>query len=195
MRLLLGGTDLRKAGSGNVGATNALRTRGAPFAIGVLVIDVGKGIVAALALPALAWPWIAGPPVPHVWIGFLCGIAVALGHCYPVMQKFRGGKGVATLTGVFGALLPASMPWLIAAFVLTLVLSGYVSLASLTGALVAVLFVASFGTGLLSPAGYFSMAMLLLLVYKHRENIVRLLHGRENRFEKVMLLRRRTKAA
>jgi glycerol-3-phosphate acyltransferase PlsY len=187
MRWIKGGADLRQEGSGNVGATNALRTRGAGFAAGVLAIDVGKGVLAALGIPALQLPGLV-PALPQAEMGFLCGIAVALGHCYPLFQKFRGGKGVATLAGVFGALLPLALPWMLLAFALAVILTGYVALASIGGALTAYLYVAGFDGGVQSPAGCFALAMTLLVVFKHRENIQRLFKGSEHQFKKAMLL-------
>ncbi len=190
MRRLAGGADLRASGSGNVGATNALRTRGAKFAIGVLVIDIGKGVLAVLALPLIpvSWPMPGGDPALSPAIAYACGLGAALGHCYPVFQKFKGGKGVATLTGVFGALLPALLPWLILTFALVLMLTGYVSLASISGGVIALLIVACYGSGLWSPAGGFTAAMLALILFKHRDNIGRLFAGTESRFEKARVL-------
>ena len=190
MRWLRGGADLRQSGSGNVGATNALRTRGKGFAIGVLLIDIGKGVLASLAIPAIHWPGAQAAALPQLEQGFLCGVAVALGHCYPLFQKFRGGKGVATLAGVFGALLPAALPWMLLVFVLAVILSGYVAIASIGGAVAAYAYVALFDGGVQSAAGLFALAMLLLVVFKHRENIARLLKGSEHRFEKAMVLRK-----
>src|SRR5262245_5340181 len=92
------GVDLRTQGSGNVGATNALRTQGKKFALLVLAIDVGKGVLAALLLPGLPWPW-GESTVSHEALAYLCGGAAVIGHCYPVFSGFRGGKGVATLAG------------------------------------------------------------------------------------------------
>ena len=192
MRWLVGGDDLRASGSGNVGATNALRTRGAKFALGVLAIDIGKGVLAALAVPRLPWP-LPGAASPDLlaMLPYLCGIAAALGHCYPVFKGFRGGKGVATLTGVFGALIPSALPWIIAAFALVVMLTGYVSLASITGGIAALLFVSGFGAGIASQAGAFTLAMLALVLFKHRANLVRLATGTEPRFEKARVLGRR----
>ncbi|MDE0856752.1 MAG: glycerol-3-phosphate 1-O-acyltransferase PlsY [Nevskia sp.] len=188
MRWLRGGVDLRQSGSGNVGATNALRTRGKGFAAGVLLIDIGKGVFASLVVPALHWPGAQPAPWPQLEQGFLCGVAVALGHCYPLFQKFRGGKGVATLAGVFGALLPAALPWMLLVFVLAVILTGYVAVASIGGAVAAYTYVALFDGGARSAAGLFTLAMLLLVVFKHRENIARLLKGGEHRFDKAMIL-------
>ena len=186
MRRLAGGADLRGSGSGNVGATNALRTRGAKFALGVLAIDVGKGVLAALVLPLIPLP--GADPALSLAIPYACGLGAALGHCYPVFQNFKGGKGVATLAGVFGALLPAALPWLILAFALVVMLSGYVSLASIAGGTAALLYVSCFGSGFWSLAGGFTAAMLALILFKHRENIGRLFAGTESRFEKARVL-------
>lgn len=186
MRHLAGGADLRGSGSGNVGATNALRTRGAKFALGVLAIDIGKGVLAALALPLIPLP--GSDPALSPAIPYACGLGAALGHCYPVFQKFKGGKGVATLAGVFGALLPAALPWLILAFALVVMLSGYVSLASIAGGVGALLYVGCFGSGFWSLAGGFTAAMLALILFKHRDNIGRLFAGTESRFEKARVL-------
>lgn len=188
MRLLRGGGDLRQSGSGNVGATNALRTRGPGFALGVLLIDIGKGVLAALAIPAIHWPWLESTGLPPLWQGYLCGVAVALGHCYPLFQKFRGGKGVATLAGVFGALLPLALPWMLLVFALAVMLTGYVALASMGGAVAALAWVLATGAGV--PAEVFTLAMALLVIFKHRENIRRLFGGTEHRFEKAMVLRK-----
>lgn len=189
MRWLAGGENLRSAGSGNVGATNALRTRGAKFALAVLAIDVGKGVLAALALPLLA-PAASDDRSTAEALPFLCGLGAALGHCYPVFQRFRGGKGVATLTGVFGALIPAALPWIIGSFALVVMLTGFVSLGSITGAAVALAVVALSSAGLLSLTGAFTLAMLALVLFKHRANLVRLFEGSEPRFEKARVLGR-----
>lgn len=192
MRRLKGGEDLRKQGSGNVGATNALRNKGWRFALPVLLIDIGKGVAAVLLIPAIAWPWPQAEALPRGALSYACGFAAALGHCYPLFAGFKGGKGVATLAGVFGALLPAALPWMVLAFALALMLGGYVSLASLSGAAVALLYVACFTPfGLWSAQGAFAAAMVALLVFKHRENIARLLQGGEGRFEKARVLGRR----
>lgn len=187
---LRGGVDLRAVGSGNVGATNALRTQGAAFALLVLAIDVGKGVAAALLLPLL--PLNSGESLAsREQLGYVCGVAVTLGHCYPALYGFRGGKGVATLAGVFGALLPLALPWMLAGFVLIVMLSGYVSLATLGAAAIAGLYVVCFDArGGVSDAAAFTACMAVLVVFKHRENIVRLFHGNENRFEKLRLIGR-----
>lgn len=186
---LRGGIDLRAVGSGNVGATNALRTQGAAFALGVLLIDVLKGVIAAVLLPRLPVP--GTPLLAAHEQAYLCGVAVALGHCYPVFHGFRGGKGVATLAGVFGALLTAALAWILGVFAVLVMLTGYVSLATLAAAATAIAWVAvTQAGGLLSAAGAFTLAMAALIAWKHRDNIRRLLRGDEHRFEKARVLGR-----
>lgn len=186
---LRGGVDLRRIGSGNVGATNALRTQGARFALGVLLIDVFKGVLAVLLLPRLPFPGAAA--LPPDALAYVSGVAVALGHCYPLWQRFQGGKGVATLAGVFACLLPVAFLWMVAAFVLVLLLSGYVSLAVLSAAAVALLQVTCFSApGLWSMPGAFVLAMATLVFWKHRSNLANLARGREHRFDKARLLGR-----
>ena len=98
---LKGGVDLRTTGSGNVGATNALRTQGKAFAAGVLLIDVLKGVLAVLCVPGL----VSRDPGLSATLPFAVGAAAAIGHCYPVLYRFQGGKGVATLAATALALI------------------------------------------------------------------------------------------
>lgn len=189
----LRGIDLAQIGSGNVGATNALRTQGSAFAVLVLSIDVLKGVLGALAIPSLPLDLggTDGLSRDPQFQSFVCGAAVTLGHCYPAAWKFRGGKGVATLAGVFGAVLPASLPWILVGFALIVMLSGYVSLATLGATALAGFYVACIDArGAWSAAGGFTAFMALLVVFKHRDNIRRLLAGSENRFDKLRVLGR-----
>jgi glycerol-3-phosphate acyltransferase PlsY len=187
---LRGGVDLRRLGSGNVGATNALRTQGARFAGAVLLIDVLKGVIAASLLPAIPWPW-AIAALPREWIGYACGVGVALGHCYPVTLGLRGGKGVATLAGVFGALMPWALPWMLLIFALVVLLTGYVSAATFAASALTLFWsVVVEGNGWMSAMSLFTLAMAALVVFKHRQNLVRLLAGTEHRFEKARVLGR-----
>lgn len=188
--LLLGrlrGVDVRQHGSGNAGATNALRVLGRGMAVAVLAIDAGKGVLAVTLIPAL--PFGPGPELS--WVPILCAVAVVLGHVYPVFHGFKGGKGAATLIGVVLGLMPMGAACVFATWLLVLVLTGYVGLATLCAALVAPIYVAAVvPDGLASPLGAFALIMAAFVFYTHRENIRRLLGGNENRFERVMLLRR-----
>jgi glycerol-3-phosphate acyltransferase PlsY len=186
---LLKGVDLRRSGSGNIGTTNALRTQGAVFALAVLVIDAGKGVLAARVLPLLMAA-ISGEPLPQ-WLPYASGALAVLGHCYSPWCGFNGGKGVATLAGVFLALLPVAFPWMLLAFVLVVLLTGIVSLATLAGGLVCFAYVlVLLAVGIASPPGAFTVAMVILVLWTHRENWQRLLEGTESRFERARMLGR-----
>lgn len=186
---LRGGVDLRQMGSGNVGATNALRTQGLGFALLVLAIDAAKGALAALLIPALPWP--GGSEWPVRDLAYLCGVGVALGHCYPALLGFRGGKGVAALAGVFAVLLPLGFLLMVVTFALGVMLSGYASLAALSAVAAALFYGACIdGAGLCSWTGVFTAALGLLVVVKHRDNVHRLWLGVEPRFERARVLGR-----
>jgi len=182
-----GGVDIRKVGSGNAGSTNALRTQGKLFALWVMLIDVGKGLVAVGVLPHV----LASPQVLSLdWTAAACGAAAVIGHVFPVFFRFHGGKGFATFLGV---LLMLSWPALIVAVIiwgLVLVLSGYVGLATLFAACSVPVF-AVIVHGSQSSLFWFGVVMALFILYTHRSNIRRLIAGKENRFTRVMLLRRR----
>ncbi|HEX7381526.1 MAG TPA: glycerol-3-phosphate 1-O-acyltransferase PlsY [Nevskiaceae bacterium] len=196
VRRFAGGGDLRAEGSGNVGATNALRVRGPAFASAVLAVDVGKGLVAVLLIPWLAA--LTGPSAASFHPGalaFACGAAVAFGHCFPLMHRFRGGKSVATLAGVFAVLLPWVFLGMFIAFVLVVVTSGYVALGSLAAAAAAVIVTLAlrlaFGVTSIGPAAMaFAVAMAALVVVRHASNIRRLLAHTEARMDGVRVIGR-----
>jgi acyl phosphate:glycerol-3-phosphate acyltransferase len=183
------GIDIRTMGSGNAGATNALRTQGKAIGLTVLVIDVAKGWIATALLAPAVLPLVgAVPEALQPWSAPLCGSAVMLGHVYPVWFGFRGGKGVATL---LGALLGIS-GCLVAAFVLTwlasVVLLGFVGAASMLGA-ASVAAVSALGTfpGRL-PLVSFTVFAAALIVYTHRANLARIRAGTEPRAMRLWLL-------
>jgi len=164
--------DVRKSGSGNIGATNVARTAGKAWGIVTLLADGLKG--AAPVWTALeAWP---GQPELAHWVG----LAVMIGHCYPLYLAFRGGKGVATALGVFLVLAPKAVAAGVAVFVLAVVLTRRVSV----GSLLAVL--AVFGViwylGARGSALAASGLMILLIFIRHWANILRLARGEESRF-------------
>jgi glycerol-3-phosphate acyltransferase PlsY len=184
---LTGGADIRTLGSGNAGATNALRTQGKKVGLAVLAIDLAKGwiatgVLAPWALPAVI-PSAAAPLA--LWCAPLCGIAVMLGHVYPLWYGFRGGKGVATLLGaVLGIngwlLLPMLLTWLVAVIVF-----GYVGLASILAAVA--LAVAIAVTSQSAPLIAFGIVSMLLILYTHRTNIARMRTGTESRARRLWL--------
>lgn len=192
--LILGrlkGVDIRRMGSGNAGATNALRTQGKLFAFLVLLIDVAKGAIAVLWLPTATLPAVGiDPGVPREWLTLGCGFAVIVGHVYPVWFSFRGGKGAATVVGVIAAVELRLLVPLLVSWVIVLLLSGYVGLASMLSgvALVAAVYVLEPGN---VPLLVFCTAVALFVIYTHRSNILRMRAGQENRVQRLWLFRSR----
>lgn len=190
--LLLGklrGVDIRTLGSGNAGATNMLRTQGKAAALAVLVIDLGKGVVATGVLAPLAIARLppAGPAC-HALILPACGLAVIAGHVYPLWYGLRGGKGVATFLGAVlginaGLMLVAVLTWLV-----VVVLSGFVGLASMAGAAAVAVAIAARDPGARPGLLAFGILAALLIVYTHRGNIARMLAGTEPRARRLWLL-------
>ena len=187
----LRGVDIRSMGSGNAGATNALRTQGRLFGLVVLIIDIVKGVLVVRWLPAAALPAIpADPQVSVAALQLACGLAVIVGHVYPVWFGFRGGKGAATVVGVVGAIEPRLLVPLILSWFVVLLLTGYVSLATMLAGVALVAAVA-----LLEPANLallgFCAVLAAFIIYTHRSNITRLRAGNENRARRLWLLRPR----
>ena len=192
--LILGrlrGVDIRSMGSGNAGATNALRTQGKLFGFLVLAVDTGKGLFAVWWLPTAALPAVGiDPDLPRAWLTVACGFAVIVGHVYPVWFGFRGGKGAATMVGVVAAVeLRLLVPMLVSWFAV-LVLSGYVSLATMLSgvALVVAVYVLEPNN---VPLLSFCVAVTVFVVYTHRGNIARMRAGQENRVRRLWLFRSR----
>jgi glycerol-3-phosphate acyltransferase PlsY len=185
---ILGGGDIRAEGSGNAGGTNALRTRGKLFALWVMIVDVGKGILAVAVIAPLAIPLVPEAAFHPEWIAVACGIAVVLGHVWPVFYGFRGGKGVATYIGALGVLAWPALVMAFMMFAVVLMLTGYVSLGSMIATAAVALYLL-FVTGV-GPLFIFGVVMALFILFTHRSNIARLRDGTENRFEKAMLLHR-----
>lgn len=185
------GVDIREQGSGNAGGTNAFRTQGFWFAAAVVVIDVGKGWLAAGWLPAAAIPGLAADPaVDRDWLAIACAAAAVLGHVWPVYHEFRGGKGGATLIGAWLALAPAMVPVAVGAWLVVVMLTGFVGLATLTaGAAVPVALWWQDGAAL--PLIAFAIAMAAFLAWTHRSNLARLRAGTEPRLRALWLLRPR----
>jgi glycerol-3-phosphate acyltransferase PlsY len=177
------GVDLRKHGSGNLGATNVFRVLGAKIGIAVFAFDMAKGELPVAYFPRL----IPASDVPMLdWVVFaiVCGIAAIVGHVRPVYLRFgKGGKGVATAAGVFLALAPMQTLLTLLIFAAVLLISGYVSLGSLTSAVaLPILLGATVGTA--SPLFIISVVIAAFVFWTHRANIARLRAGEEHRFGK-----------
>ena len=178
-----GGVDIRKLGSGNAGGTNALRTQGKIFAICVMVVDVGKGILAAAAIPPLALPGVGlDASVDRSLVLYAVAFAAIMGHVFPVWFGFRGGKGGATAAGLICYLAPLAALPVIGAWLLIVFTTGFVGLATISAALVAVVFLGVTVLPQQSGLFLFACATAGLLIYAHRGNIRRMLDGTESRF-------------
>lgn len=170
---VMGFEDVRRSGSGNIGATNVYRVAGKLPGILTLLGDILKG-----ALPLLVITRWLGPTPGQ--LGLLALIAI-IGHCYPVYLGFRGGKGVATGLGIFLVLSPISVVLAAALFLVAVAISRYISLGSVLAALSMPLWILFLGYPREIFAG--SLGIALLIVWRHRSNIRRMLDGTENRFK------------
>lgn len=194
MGRILGGVDIRTMGSGNAGGTNALRTQGWPFALGVVIVDVGKGAFAAGVVPGLAIPFVAmDPTISREWLALCCGAAAVVGHVWPVWHRFRGGKGAATLMGTLTVVAPFLLIPILLVWAWMLVLFGYVGLATMSAALFAPFYLALTRLPVGQPLFIYSIVMAVFIVYCHRSNIQRMRAGTEHKNESVMFFRRKAK--
>lgn len=178
--------DIRSEGSGNAGGTNAFRTQGLLFGLGVVVVDVGKGFLAAWWIPTLN---LGGPIVANTGLlVMVCSFAAVLGHCYPLWHGFRGGKGAATAVGGLiviepWLLLPVIVTWLV-----VLLITGYVGLSTVLA-----------GFSLVPAAWYlgrpellvFACVIALFLLFTHRSNLRKLRDGTEFRIRRSQLFSRK----
>jgi len=186
------GIDIRSVGSGNIGATNAMRALGKPAGVFVLVMDALKGYAACALLPPLIFNWLA-PHFSGLFVYFhdepvefqmkfkvVAGICAVLGHNFTCWLKFKGGKGIATSAGVYLALAPLAVGVAFAAFILAVWLTRYVSIASLAAAVALAVTVWCLpGHDLF--LGIVTTALAAMAIYKHKSNIQRLIAGTESR--------------
>jgi len=185
------GVDIRTMGSGNAGGTNALRTQGPAFALGTVVIDVGKGWIAAGWLPGIALPGVADAYLFATdWIAACCAFAAIVGHIFPLWHEFRGGKGGATLAGALIALSSAAFGAALAAWFAFILLFGFVGLATVAAA-VSVPVVAALGDFSSAAPLAFGIFAAALIAFAHRGNLARIRAGTEPRAERLWLFRSR----
>ena len=184
--LLIGrvrGIDIRQSGSGNAGGTNALRVAGWRFALGVVVIDVGKGALAAsLGLYPIAG--MGAAPFTPIEVAAACALAAVIGHCWPVFFGFRGGKGAGTAVGAVLVLAPLLAGSVFLLWLAIVASTRFVGLATVVAGLGFPLFTWLAGyLGHPQPGAIFafSLAIALLIVFTHRGNLVRLWRGQEPR--------------
>ena len=177
--------DIRNSGSGNAGATNAFRTQGFWFALAVVVIDIGKGALAAWLFPHFEIT-LPGEPVSMEIQMLVCGFAAVVGHCYPVWYGFRGGKGAATAVGALAVIQPIALLPMIATWLIVLVLTGWVGLPTMLAAVCLVpVFV---WLDVSQPALWFSILLAAFIIFMHRSNIVNMLNGSEYKFQRIRIV-------
>ncbi len=186
------GIDIREHGSGNAGGTNVFRVLGWKPALIVVIIDIFKGW---LPTAIYATTLFQGQPITDIGIiQILCGFAAVLGHTYTIFAGFRGGKGIGTLAGMLIAIYPITFPLCLIVFVITLIITGYVSLSSIFATIalpIILLILPIFGVQQsTSSLLIFALLVPLFAIFTHRSNIARLRNGTENRFEKAMLFKR-----
>ena len=180
----LAGADIQQAGSGNIGATNVVRVLGKGYGYPVFALDVLKGFAAVKISMLMA----AGRPLewnsPEIF-GILAAMCSVLGHLYPPWLKFKGGKGVATSAGALLGLAPVATLIGVAIWVIVFCLTRYVSLASITAAVVlpiVILVIRSQDQNKGKPLIYSSACVAAVVIWRHRSNLSRLIRGTEPRF-------------
>ena len=173
------GIDIRAVGSGNIGATNAMRVLGKPAGIIVLLADALKGYAAVAWLCPLLMNLFNGPAARVETLRIVAGIAAVLGHNYTCWLKFKGGKGIATSAGIYLALAPLAVSIALGAWIIVFLLGRFVSVASIAAAVA--LPTAVWFTKNSVFLGVVTTALGLLAIYKHKGNIQRLTRGKESR--------------
>ncbi|MGI6585128.1 MAG: glycerol-3-phosphate 1-O-acyltransferase PlsY [Lutisporaceae bacterium] len=190
----LTGTDIRNYGSGNAGGTNTFRVMGWKAGILVVFIDIFKGFAVTEWISRLNL--FGGAVESSIPVPILAGTAAVIGHCFTIFARFKGGKGIATSAGMLIALYPVPLFISVAAFTVVLLTSGYVSLSSLTAAIVFPITMITLyinnPDSLDKTAIIFSIIIAAFISYTHRSNIKRLISGTENRFEKVRIFTRKS---
>lgn len=180
----LAGVDIRKVGSGNIGATNVVRLLGKRYGYPVFALDFAKGLAAVTVSSTVARSAQASWASPETF-GILAAVSAVLGHSFPVWLKFRGGKGVAVSAGALFALMPLATLIGVAIWVLVFFTTRYVSAASIAAAM-ALPFVIWLTIRMDDSRGqalfYASLCLAAFVVWRHRSNVSRLIHGSEARF-------------
>jgi glycerol-3-phosphate acyltransferase PlsY len=176
--------DIRTMGSGNAGGTNAFRTMGAFFALGVIIIDIAKGFIPTKFVSNMQI--IESTSVSPDLLAILCGVVAVIGHVFPIYHGFKGGKGGGAGIGLVLAIHPMAMVVALTVWIINLILTGWVGL----GTMLAAISIAIYGYLVPCENIYFlntAIAIAIFIIYTHRSNIQRMLSGNENQFEKAMI--------
>ena len=194
------GIDVRTVGSGNMGSTNVSRTLGWKAGLAVQLLDIAKGLLAVLLVAYFfdsEMPFVNYTPFEdETVVGLIAGISAVLGHMWSVFAGFKGGKGMNTSLGMLLAVAPVEVAVGLGIFLVILFASGYVSLGSISAAVIIPSTMAfRYNVLGISIQGYhtlvfFLIALSTIVIYAHRSNVKRLLAGTENRFSKLMIFKR-----
>lgn len=187
MGYLLNGVDIRTLGSGNMGATNVFRQLGVFAGVVTLLVDMFKGFAAVYWISALGNGDQAGFMI-------LAGISAILGHTFTVFARFHGGKGVATATGMALAIAPFIVLICAVVFIITLLITGYVSVASMLAvSLFGIIHIVLYFLGTYDSIWLFIFSIIIpfFIIWTHRSNVKKLRRGEEGRFENLMIFRRK----
>jgi acyl phosphate:glycerol-3-phosphate acyltransferase len=177
MARIFKGIDIRGQGSGNVGATNVLRSVGKLPAIITLIFDISKGAIVVLIIGGYAYKYL--DILNHDFYVCLLGLVAICGHIWPVFLKFKGGKGVATTIGVMAVISPLVLICSLIIWIVVFSITSYVSVGSLAFGIALPIFAALLGQPIYIII--FTITLCLLNTYKHRENIKRLSKGEESK--------------
>jgi glycerol-3-phosphate acyltransferase PlsY len=182
----LAGIDIRKVGSGNIGATNVTRTLGRRYGYPVFAMDFAKGVLAVYI--SIHWGrFIGGKGISNEMCGIVGAVCCVLGHIFPVWLRFKGGKGVASAAGALFGLMPLAAAIGAVVWVITFELTRYVSVASITSAIVLPLSVLGLTYARRTDGMilfYFTLCLAAIVIVRHRSNLSRLLRGTEPRFKR-----------
>ncbi len=190
---LRGGVDIRTMGSGNAGGTNALRTQGVLFALGVVIVDIGKGVIGAGVVPELNVPFVAEDPMlSRTWLTICCAAAAVLGHVWPIYHGFKGGKGAGTFVGTLVILGPHLIIGVLFVWAWVLVVSGFVGLATMSAATALPIYLGLVVLPEDQPIFIYTTVMAMCIIFWHRSNIQRMRDGTEHRNTRLMIFRRKT---
>lgn len=189
---LRGGVDIRTMGSGNAGGTNALRTQGIGFAAGVVLIDIGKGVIGTGVVPGLDLPFVATDPLlSRQWLTLCCAAAAVFGHVWPIYHRFRGGKGAATLVGSLIVVGPELVLPLVLVWAWMIIMTGYVGVATMVAAISVPVWISITRLPADQPLFIYCAVMAMFIVLWHRPNIRRMKEGSEHRNTRLMIFSRK----
>jgi len=183
--------DIRKSGSGNAGGTNAFRTQGLIFALPVVIIDISKGYIPTQFFHSFSFIK-SQSLIPIEMFPLICGFAAVIGHCYPIFYNFKGGKGAGTILGMLLSVFPQALIPAICVWIITLILTGFVGLGTMLAG-ITIAFTANFfpSESMNLYLDELSLILMIFIIFTHRSNIQRMINKNENRFEKIMIFKKK----